>query len=340
MTPTERETLQSGIKALESIGLHTKHWEPAKTKYVDYILELQPDKNEKTQRYLVEVKTTLNNASLSQWLLDLKLNNKPTNNLALLTKYISPTLSQKLREMEISYFDTAGNAYFKNPTFYIYITGRKPKEQKPKSTSLFRPAGIKFLLHLLSEPGLEERDYRELAEVTDIPKSTIGELMADLEKRDFLVYYRTKRRLVNKSELLRRWVEAFTENYRSKLVRGKFHAPVDKADWWESVHIDQFQACWGGEVAAQKLVGHIKPEVITIYADSLLPKVQAQYRLRRDENGNIEVLKRFWKNQPNEVAPPLVAYADLIYSSDSRNLETAQMIYEKYLYRLVEDAPE
>jgi hypothetical protein len=340
MIATEQEILQKGIDALAEIGLHITKCEPIRDRWADYTLELRTNKDKKTHPFLVEIKKDINNANLSQWILGLKIKNKPTNNLALLTRYISPSIGEKLREMEISYFDTAGNAYFNDPSFYIYVTGKKPKDLKPKTISLFRPAGIKLLLHLLNEQGLEEHDYRDLAQITGIPKTTIGELMNDLERLQFLTFCKNKRRLTNKPELLKRWVEAFTESYRPKLVRGRFRAPEGKTEWWETASAIQYQACWGGEIAAQKLVGHIKPKVVTIYADSLLPRLQAKYSLRRDQNGDIEILKKFWTGELDNIAPLLVVYADLISTADTRNLETARIIYEKYLARLIEDSPE
>jgi hypothetical protein len=69
--------------------------------------------------------------------------------------------------------------------------------------------------------------------------------------------------------------------------------------------------------------------------------LQAQYGLRRDSNGNIELLRKFWKFEQSEkkslhTAPPLLIYADLLMTADDRNLETAELIYDQYIARLVE----
>jgi hypothetical protein len=52
-----------------------------------------------------------------------------------------------------------------------------------------------------------------------------------------------------------------------------------------------------------------------------------------DDDGKIEVYQRFWTIGENgqQTVPSLLVYADLIYSGDPRNLETAQRIYERYL---------
>jgi len=63
--------------------------------------------------------------------------------------------------------------------------------------------------------------------------------------------------------------------------------------------------------------------------------------LQRDPNGDIELLSRFWKFDQWEkkalhTAPPLLVYADLVSTAADRNLETAEIIYEQHIARLVE----
>lgn len=59
-----------------------------------------------------------------------------------------------------------------------------------------------------------------------------------------------------------------------------------------------------------------------------------------DAQGEIEVLKYFWnKNHPifastiqlSEAVPPILAYAELVTSNDSRNIDTAQRIFDEYI---------
>jgi hypothetical protein len=58
-----------------------------------------------------------------------------------------------------------------------------------------------------------------------------------------------------------------------------------------------------------------------------------------DANGNIELLNILWNNEimdngknvaELQIVPPLIAYADLLGSYDSRNYETAERIKNKY----------
>ena len=100
-------------------------------------------------------------------------------------------------------------------------------------------------------------------------------------------------------------------------------------------------AFWGSEIAAKLLTKYLRPETVTIYSESNRPQLQARYRLQRDPNGRVELLRRFWKfdqweQKDLQTAPPLLVYADLVSTADDRNLETAEMIYEQYIARLVE----
>jgi hypothetical protein len=57
-------------------------------------------------------------------------------------------------------------------------------------------------------------------------------------------------------------------------------------------------------------------------------------RLVPDPAGNVEILDVFWNDQLNYkqgLVPPLLAYADLVTSLDSRNRETAVRIKQQYL---------
>jgi hypothetical protein len=53
----------------------------------------------------------------------------------------------------------------------------------------------------------------------------------------------------------------------------------------------------------------------------------------------VEVRKRFWNfpGDPEHVdlVPPLLVYADLLATGDARCIETAKMIHDRYLARLL-----
>lgn len=296
-----------------------------------------PQKGEiKTLKYLVGVKSHINDAVIGNFVIQAKNSVLPA---ALVTQYVNPKQALKMREINVQFFDTVGNAYLNNNGIYIFVIGNKsPKKKSEKPLGLFRPAGIKLLLAFLIQPGMENFDYRTIAADTGIPRTTVGELIKELEKSGFLRRRRDNRSLINKPDLIRRWVEAYRERFRVKLDIIRFHSTKHTGRWWENIEIADYKAVWGGETGGAILTKHLKPQTATIYADSRLTRFQVINGLVRDEEGEIEILQRFWKfGEVGNVAPPLVVYADLVATADERNLETAKLIYDKYLAPLAEE---
>ena len=64
-------------------------------------------------------------------------------------------------------------------------------------------------------------------------------------------------------------------------------------------------------------------------------------KIKKDPNGDIEILRVFWKFETDELdkntVPPLLIYADLLATGDARNIETARMIYEKELNKYIRE---
>jgi hypothetical protein len=149
------------------------------------------------------------------------------------------------------------------------------------------------------------------------------------------------RRLVNKEKLLKRWVESYPAQLRPKILLSRYKSR--EQDWWANARLEQWGAFWGGEVAAAKLTKYLRPQVETIYTRTNLPELQARFGLRQDPDGDVEILKIFWKFDYNSnglnIVPPLLIYADLLASGDDRNIETAGIIYDAHVARLVGETP-
>jgi hypothetical protein len=99
--------------------------------------------------------------------------------------------------------------------------------------------------------------------------------------------------------------------------------------------LTRFDAYWGGEAAADRLTHYLKPEMLTIYTLHNPTKLITEFRLRADVNGDVEILDAFWDQNlmtgTRDVVPPILAYADLMTTTDARNLEAARLIYEQHI---------
>ena len=258
----------------------------------------------------------------------------------LVTSHVTGKQAAKLRSLGVPFFDTAGNAYFNEPPVYVFVSGRQAEHEatRDKTSRAFTSSGLKTIFALLCKPGLEKKPYREIGAKGGVSHATIGWVMADLEQEGFLVDMGARgRRLSNKEGLLKRWIEAYPEQLRPKLLLARYRS--EEPDWWTEVKPGDLGVYWGGEVAAAKLTQYLRPEMVTVYAARKLPELQVKLGWRTDPKGNVEVLKKFWNFEYEDerlgIVPPLLVYADLVASADDRNLEVAGIIYDAHVSRLV-----
>ena len=283
-----------------------------------------------------------------------KIKELPGNGM-LVADYVNPNMAEKLRKLDVPFIDARGNAYINEKPLYIFVTGNKnPTENKllkPQALGrAFQAKGLKVVYELIRAPELVNAAYRDIADIAGVALGTVGWVVNDLKQEGYLIEYGKKqRRLKNRKQLLNKWVDAYLQKLRPKLLLGTFAS--DNPYWWLDVddNITDYGARWGGEVAAAKYTGHLKPEDITIYLlEDKLRQLLTENRLRKDPQGHIQIYKAFWNAEKwgqdyrrvtddlNGCVDPIIAYADLLATSDPRNLETARMLYDEKLVRLVQ----
>jgi hypothetical protein len=261
--------------------------------------------------------------------------------LLLVTKYINTQLADELKQNGTEFIDTAGNMFINQPPLYIFVKGNKPdivKVPPPKRT--FKPAGLRVIYAFLCNPGLENKTYREIAAETGVALGTVDWIMKELKELGFLLDMGKRgQRLIQKENLLKRWVTAYPEQLRPKLTLGRFRGEYG---WWQQKTLDPFKAQWGGEVAAAKLTQYLQPQIITIYTTPQeLDQLLIKNRLKRDQTGDVEILKRFWKPAEiwkyEDLVHPILIYADLLATGNERNIEAAKMIYDQHIVQLIRE---
>lgn len=288
---------------------------------------------------MVEVKKRLTTATLGAVVHQLERFQQPG---LLVTEYVNPKMAERLREMDRPFIDTTGNAYLNTKFIYIFSKGNKLVEPlgKTSKTRAFQPTGLRVVFALLCQKALVKAPYRDIATAADVALGTVGWVMTDLRGQGYLIDMGKRgRRLTEREQLVQRWVTAYPEQLRPKLLIDRFTIPEAKI-WLDTV-IEDYQAYWGGEVAAAKLTNYLKPEYLTIYVKERAAELQLEMQLRKDPNGKVELLKTFWGagcEQPGQdVVPPLLVYADLLATGDPRNIETAKMIYEQQFDRYISE---
>ena len=258
----------------------------------------------------------------------------------LITRYITPQLADRLKELDLQFLDTAGNAYINLPNLFLFLKGHKAKEEftKEKPIRAFQPAGLQLIYALICNPGLENKPYRVLAEKANIANGAVTRVIKDLKKLGYLVDMGKKgRRLIKKKELLQRWITLYAELLKPKLFIGRY--TTDSIGWWKQPKPFNTDAQLGGETAAAVITKYLKPQNHTIYIRERYGKLLLQLKLKKAPDGNIELFKKFWNFEDpfnkNNLVNPVLIYADLIATGDNRNLETAKIIYEKEIIRYI-----
>ncbi len=288
---------------------------------------------------IAEVKQTIRPATLGNALAQLRRIPKPA---ILVTRYISPQLAGKLKEMDIPFLDAAGNSYLRTPDTFIYVVGRKEiKRPQERPVRAFRAKGLKVVFALLCMPDLIKAPYREIADKAGVALGTVTNIVKDLEQIGCL--FRSKKKglvLENQQKLIDQWVEAYPRELRPQLKPQRFN--ILHSDWWKEFDYKRWEKnnLWlGGEPAAALLTKYIYPEQVTVYGRPDFKKLARIIHPARDEDGKFELLEPFWNfeykqlNVVHRLCPPLLVYADLVATGEARQLDAAGIIRDKYLVR-------
>ncbi|MEO7488118.1 MAG: type IV toxin-antitoxin system AbiEi family antitoxin [Ferruginibacter sp.] len=307
------------------------------TDNADALLELKQGATKTI--FFVEIKNEIREQNLPAIL------NRMGKNAAewlLVCQYIPKPLKEKLKDQGINYLETAGNCFIKKDGLFFYINDKAVTAlRQPTEGKLWKQAGLKFLFGILINPELLNTNYRQIARDTKVALGNIGPFIDELKQEGFLKEGVESARpmlfVENKEQLQRKWIELFNAVLKPKLKMGRFRF-IDNnlLTNWKDIPNNHFY--WGAEPAGALLTNFLQPEIFTIYTKGNKTEIMKQLRLIPDKNGNVEMMDIFWEtptpdflDKKNKTVPPLLAYAELLTSLDSRNRETAERIKQKYL---------
>lgn len=339
----DREILDQAIEALQQ----TTGLDVGLTKYE--ALDIQADAiikiviNNRKFEFVVDIKHVDRFATIAQVKYRLDAFTLPP---LLIAPKLTEAAANKCKELRLNYIDLEGNAYINLPDFFILIKGQKlDKHQNnpinyTRGNNALTPTNMRMMFALLCNPELLNAPYREIAKVAGIALGTVGWGFNDLATRAFTLGdgKKNNRVFMQQEKLIQEWVINYPIKLRPKLNPRRYKA--NKVDWWKNLLVKNYEAQWGGEVAADKLTRYLKPNFFTLYMHGKdikknLNKLIVDNRLVPDKMGDIEILEAFWDFDDAdflpEIAPTLLVYADLVASNDPRNLETAKIIYDKLI---------
>jgi len=263
--------------------------------------------------------------------------------LLVISGYIPSDIAKEYAEAGINYLDIAGNCHIRHKHLAIIIDGKKRERiAKVNQSRAFQETGVKLLFQLLNDPSNLNLPYRKMAEITNVSLGSVGSVMQELTDLGFILETGKSRKLRNTPLLLDRWVAAYHDSLRPRLIlkRMRFISPDQYREWNKlPIQAAEGNVLWGGEPAASLLTNYLTPEKFVVYTNGSWQGLVRDLKVVPDDNGDIDVLEMFWKNNDSfgdkNIVPPLLIYADLMGSRIGRNVDTAKLILENELSNII-----
>lgn len=284
------------------------------------------------QRFYVNLKKEFREFHLNQ-IFHLAEEYKP---FLVIAENLFPKIKDALAEQGIAYIEMNGNINIETENILLKISGKHNKYiQTEKYGRAFTKAGLKVIfLYLTNENGINDT-YREIAQNAGIAIGNVKLIHEGLIEEGFALKVNEKElKIINKKELLQRWIAAYTEKLKPTLYAGsfRFNNPDDFIKW-KDLNLERTLTQWGGEGAGNIYTDYLQPEMLTIYTNEKKANLIKEHRLLPVPDGNVIAYEKFWKAKAPfiNVVPPIVAYADLLATGNRRCIETAQKIYEQFI---------
>lgn len=321
------------ITGIDARILRTSEGEKAS---FDAVLEISRGQ----QNYILEVdvKSEIRTAALN----NIVNKQKATDGkLLLVSRYIPAPMKDELKAHGISYIEGSGNCYIETKGIYIYISDQKSTPLKVvEETKLWAPSGMKFLFAILMDQELLNSSYRNIAYTASVALGNIGSFINELKREGYVIIGTRQKQetllLENRTMLIEKWADMYRTILRPKQLVGKFrfNNKGERSNWHSHVASDM-GIYWGAETAGAILTKYLSPQIYTIYSNEDRFELMRKLKIVPDQGGEVELLRPFWNEEvfqaEGDTVPPLLAYAELISSFDSRNRETAMRIKEKYV---------
>lgn len=284
------------------------------------------------QRFYVQIKKEIREFQLHK-IFNLAEEYKP---FLVIAENLFPKIKHALIEHGIAYIEMNGNMNIENENLLLKIDG-KPKKylQAEKYGRAFTKAGLKAIYLFLTNENEINDTYREIAKNAGIAIGNVKLIHEGLIEEGYALRANKKElKLINKKELLQKWIAAYTEKLKPTLYLGnfRFNNP-DMFVKWKKLNLERTLTQWGGEGAGNIYTDYLQPEVLTLYTNEKKTNLINEYGLLPDPEGNVIIYEKFWKDKKpfKNVVTPIVAYADLLATGNRRCIETAQKIYEQLI---------
>lgn len=268
----------------------------------------------------------------------------------LFTDYLSPRLAERVVKAGVNFVDEVGNMYIHYPgKLYIRVQEARPKRLREATASrLLRSSGLKVSFVFLVKPQAVSMSYRGLAKASGVALGSVARIVQELKEKGYLERKgRDEWLLTQKRKLLDIWLDCYGYLLRPKLLVERFQPPEQELDQTLARLRKEVEArgiTWAltGGFAADLLTHHFRGDQLGLFVSEWPGDVTKDLKWLPSPSGPVTVLRQFsplinfTPKHPVEfpVAHPLLVYAELIFQGRERELETAKLLYDRYLASL------
>ena len=276
--------------------------------------------------------------------------------ILVLSEYINPEFGHLLKDKGIQFADACGNMYLRiGKKMGHFILAHKPETSSFKkwvSGSAFHFSGSKVLYVLLARPK-EKPTVRKLAAQANVGFSTAAMVLRDLTTQRLISVTRNKIVILSPKELLEKWLLSYSTYLRPKISIGFYrfaekdvHEFLNKLT--KSVRSSKLGIAVTGDFAAAHFTKHLKGGKACIFLEKEYlnqPRGVPSLMLTHQPEG-IEILNYFCPaivvqdsaltRQDLIYAHPLLVYAELLHSGTERQVETASILYDETIRKILE----
>ncbi len=302
----------------------------------DAILKLRTPTG--VHEFLVELKQT----HLTYALADLFLarhQGKVRARWILLAPYIGRKMAQYLARNRVNFMDLAGNCYIEIGMEHLAVVEGRTPPPKPARGRGLGTAGNQVLFAILAKPHVLNESVRRVAELAGVGKTAVANTMLRLEEEGLIGKGKRHRVILNREQILDRWLVGYVNMVRPRLTLGSFRtADLDPGTLEARIEkqlTGRVKWAWGGGPAAFRLDHYYRGTETILHITGGFEKLPMLLQAIPDKNGFLTVLMppgplAFEGNLPRTVHPLLV-YTELITSNDKRAIDAAKRIEERFL---------
>jgi hypothetical protein len=288
--------------------------------------------------YLVDVKATNISHPLANEIIS-KFGRNKSHPWMLFASYVPPGVAEEFTARGVQFVDEAGNCNIRMGDAYMaQIGGRRPTLRAPTKTANIR--GLLVYFAVLASPELRSAPVRALETAIGVSKSVVSTTLKRMKRERLLVERKDGTRWFDNRVLLDRWIAAYPEIVRPRLLWGTYRtSDTDPAALEARVAKSlpsELRWAFGGGSAANQLTGHFHGNATTLHI--IDPPQDLALRIRALSTAEEPTLIVFRATGPLLIAGatprsahPLLVYSELLALNADRAREAAGEIRDRFL---------